>query len=217
MTRLFDRGDGSFLHPSPSATAEHCIRFWSEIEIPDEIIVQFEKAYLARNRKRFKELYEARMNEIGRQWLAEKPTPKREKDQAGHEAAGVAYLGSRADEVTKAVDAQCPPQLVSYDVRQLVRAAQMAWHRPPQKFGAEEGEKVLEHQVELYDGEMSVRDIYLTYNLHELHRVLEEIKTDNGTDRLVKAIQDMSRGLGRDIREVQGEIYSQREDFGYIP
>lgn len=42
---LYDRPDGSFYYPPVSATAEHCIRFWSEVEIPDEAIARFTQAY----------------------------------------------------------------------------------------------------------------------------------------------------------------------------
>lgn len=215
MVALFDRNDGSFLHPSPSSTAEHCINFWSKAAIPDEVISQFEKAYLARYEEIFNRSFASRMAEFERKWRGEHPAPRKEKDLPAYEAELQSAKDAVSDQITDAAVQETTPQLVSYDIRQLIRATQMVWHRPRPKF-ENEGDKVLDYQVELYDGPMTLRDIAIKYRLEELHWTMEEIHADKGVKDIIAAIDRASDQVGQDVRNVGGDIRDTRRDRGYI-
>lgn len=185
--KLFDRNDGSYLHPSPSATAEHCITFWSNVEVPDEIIDRSVDAYYGDRVQEVEDDMNAAMAEWTNDWAAKNPegkkTAKSDRDakyRAEHEA--------HRQSILPRVEAKRPDQMGSYDSRQLVRSYQMAINRPnPDKF-PEESEKVLNHEIQLFDETLTVRDIQIKYQLHRIGSTIEgKAKPDEG-QRVLDAI-----------------------------
>lgn len=179
---LFDRNDGSYLHPSPSATAEHCITFWSTVEIPDDIITRSSVAYNLDRDREVDDDMTAAMAEWTDDWAAKNPegkkTPKSTEERnvkfrAEHEAHRLSILPG--------VEAKRPMGMGSYDSRQLIRAYQMVVNRPnPDKF-PEESEKVLNHEIQLFDETATVRDIHNKYQLYRIgNHVKGLVKPDEG-------------------------------------
>lgn len=187
--KLFDRNDGSYLYPSPSATAEHCITFWSTIEIPDDIIDRTASAYYADRAQEVEDDMNAAMAEWTNEWAAKNPEGKKtakateernQKYRVEHEAHRQSILPD--------VEAKRPDRMGAYDARQLVRSYQMARNRPnPQRF-PEESEKVLDHEIQLFDETLTVRDIQIKYQLHRIGNTIEgQNKPDEG-QRVLDAI-----------------------------
>lgn len=143
---LFDRMDGSFLHPSPSSTAEHCVEFWSTVEVPDAIISQSEAAYLKDRDREVDDDMVAAMATWTDDWAARNPegkkTPKSTEERnakyrSEHEAHRLSILHG--------VEAKRPPYMGSYDSRQPIRAHQMITNRPNSSKFPEESDKVLDY------------------------------------------------------------------------
>lgn len=195
--RLFNRSDGSFLKPSPSSTAEHCIDFWSHVAIPDEIIEQAERTFSATRAEEIAADMDAATNNWSERYEASNPRPKREGREAErwdaqYEADRQAYRDSIEEGITNSR----PRFLGSYDARQIVRAAQMYYHRPHSVKFPEESDKVLDYQIELFDGVMSVEEIERVYQMHKIHYCLEEIQKDDHLQRLmVDRLTEVSGGI----------------------
>jgi hypothetical protein len=171
---LFDRNDGSYLHPSPSATAGHCITFWSSVEVPDEIINRSVDAYYHDRSREVDDDVDAAMSVWTDDWASRNPEGKKTaksaeernlKFRTEHEAHRLSILPG--------VEAKRPAVMGSFDARQLVRSYQIAVNRPnPDKF-PEESEKVLKHEVQLFDETLTVRDIQIKYQLHRIGSTIE--------------------------------------------
>jgi hypothetical protein len=180
--KLFDRNDGSYLHPSPSATAEHCITFWSNVEIPDDIISQTEEVYRADRDQEVDDDMTAAMASWTDEWADANPEGKKtprstDERNAKYRSEHEAYRLSILPEV----EAKRPLAMGSYDSRQLIRAYQMVVNRPnPDKF-PEESEKVLNHEMQLFDEVATIRDIHLKYQLHRIGgNIKGQVKIDEG-------------------------------------
>lgn len=194
--RLFNRNDGSFFKPSPSSTAEHCIEFWSSVPIPDEIIDQAEKTYA---KVRDAEVA-ADMNTASATWteryLSENPQPKRDKDLAAWTATYDAELKEYQDSIRPGIESSRPLRLGNYDSRQIVRAAQMYFHQPDYVKFREESDKLMNHQVELFDTIMTVGEIERTYQMSSIHYCLEEIhKDDSLQQKLLATMEEVNGGI----------------------
>jgi hypothetical protein len=188
--KLFDRNDGTYLHPSPSATAEHCITFWSNVEVPDEIIDRSVDAYYNDRVQEVEDDMNAAMAAWTDDWASRNPESSKmtvksaeernQKFRAEHEAYRLSILPD--------IEAKRPAALGSYDSRQLVRSYQMALNRPnPDKF-PEESEKVLNHEIQLFDETLTVRDIQIKYQLHRVgNTIVGKVKVDEG-QRVLDAI-----------------------------
>lgn len=195
--KLFDRNDGTFLKPSPSSTAEHCIGFWSNVAIPDEIVSQLETVY-----------YQTRLNEVEQQvddqteawatqWIAENPQPRRESHVAEWNARFAAEREAFMVPLREQLQSERPAKLGSYDSRQLVRAAQMLYHSPnAAKFPPEENIKVRDHQIELYNEMLTVEEIETKYNLYKLHYCLERVFEDNTEKEMLEEMRTMNSVMG---------------------
>jgi hypothetical protein len=174
-TPLFDRYDGTFLKPSPSSTAEHCITFWDTVAIPDEIITQAEDVYRNRRVKEVEEGLEAQVSDWAQQWLQENPQPKKKADIDAWNARFATEREEFMTRVRAELEAERPMWLGSYDSRQLVRAAQMYFHIPhPDKY-LEENIKVRDHPIELFDEVLTVEQIEAKYRLWSMHGALERL------------------------------------------
>lgn len=205
--RLFNRSDGSFLKPSPSSTAEHCINFWSNVNIPDEIIEQAEKTYAAVRAEEIATDLEAASNRWAASYLAENPQPRREgKDMDKWTERYNTELVAYQDEITEGITNSRPRYLGSYDARQIVRAAQMYHHRPHSLKFPQESDRVLDYQVELFDGVMTVEEIERVYQMDKIHFCLEEVQRD---DRLQQLIVDRLTEVSGGIQGVRQELVFQ--------
>lgn len=180
--KLFDRNDGTYLHPSPSATAEHCITFWSNVEVPDEVIDRSVDAYYEDRAGEVNDDMNLAMAAWTDDWASKNPEGKKTaksteernlKFRVEHEAHRRSILPE--------AEAKRPAAMGSYDARQLVRSFQMALNRPnPEKF-PEESEKVLNHEIQLFDETLTVRDIQIKYQLHRIGNTIEgKVKPDEG-------------------------------------
>lgn len=206
--KLFDRTDGSFLNPAPSATAEHCIQFWSNVDIPDEIIDQVVTEYAKDRSAEIDEDMKQVMAQWTTHWQDQNPAPKRnieeynERYRLEHENHRLSILQSVTD--------KRPEQLGQYDTRQLIRATKMLIHRPhPDRFPGEET-TVLDEPVELWDGTLSVRQIEQKYRLTRVRYAMEKIfKSDS--EALLAAMETQSETLSG-IRE---QLIYQRSDQSY--
>lgn len=201
--KLFDRNDGSYLHPSPSATAEHCITFWSNVEIPDEIISQSVSAYYSDRELEVEDDMNAAMASWTDDWAADNPegkkTPKSTEERnikyrAEHEVYRLSILPE--------VEAKRPLLMGEYDARQLIRAYQMVVNRPSADKFPEESEKVLNHEMQLFDETAAIRDIYLKYQLHRISGSIRgQVKVDEGQAVLdaIGQTNELLAGIGKEI------------------
>jgi hypothetical protein len=211
--KLFDRTDGSYLHPSPSATAEHCITFWSNVEIPDEIISQSESAYYADRVQEVEDDMNSAMAAWTDEWAERNPesakmTPKlieerNAKYRSEHEAHRLSILPG--------VEAKRPEVMGEYDARQLIRAYQMVANRPNSTKFPEESEKVLSHPVQLFDETLTVREIQHKYGLHRIGSVIEgKAKVDEG-----QAVLDAIGHTNQLLAGISTEIIRQDVSTSY--
>lgn len=202
--RLFDRTDGSFLKPSPSRTADHCINFWSTVEIPDAIIDQVEKAYREGRAREVNQEMDTAMDAWERQWSGANPQPKRHVEdwQARFEQEREAYR----QEILPAATAR-PTALGTYDSRQLIRAAQMYYHAPNKNRFPEETEKVLDHEIELFDEVLTVRQIERKYGLWDYHFAMEAVFKDDSELEILRRVSAGIDGVNDSLIDLK------RQDF----
>lgn len=206
--RLFDRGDGSFLNPSPSATAEHCIGFWSQIEIPDAIISQATTAYAEFRDSEIDARIEEEMTAWSVKWKSENPSPKREgreldRLQARYSEEFNAYKSSIMDRIVN----EHPRRMGSYDARQLVRAAQMRQHRPNSLKFPEEAAKVMAHPVELFDETLTVGEIDDKYQMNRIIASMKSIFPPKTSEDAARALETLDR--------IHTNLVNQRNDAMY--
>lgn len=203
--QLFDRMDSTFLHPTPFRTAEKCIQFWSSVEIPDAIVDQVVAAYAESRSGEVDTRMEETMLDWQRKWFAANPQPKDKhipEWDARYQSEREAYRLQVLPEIEAAVAVERPQALGEYDVTQLIRAAQMWYHSPDYTRFAEEDELVRNHQVELYEGFLTVEEIEEKYGLEKIHPAMARIAQDDALATIVDEI----RGLGAGITGVQQEI-----------
>jgi hypothetical protein len=206
--RLFDRTDGSFLNPAPSATAEHCIDFWSRIEIPDEIIDQVVNAYAKFRSEEIDTEMEQIMTEWSARWQEQNPAPTsrhmeeyQQRYRAEHE--------KHRQSVLSGVVGKRPEALGQYDTRQLIRATKMLIHRPnPNRFPGED-RKVLEQPVELFDETLTVWEIHEKYSLYDIRHSMEKVFR-NDADAMLKALESQSEQLSG----IHEQLVYARADMG---
>lgn len=197
--RLFDRGDGSFLKPSPSATAEHCIEFWSRIDVPDAVIDQVFDEYAVLRNSEISERLNEEMTAWSVEWKAANPSPKREgKELTRLQSRYLEEFDAHQASITDRIYQEHPNQLGAYDARQLVRATQMKLHRPhPVKF-PEESEKVMNHQIELFDETLTVAEIDAKYRLTRIAHALQSIfppKPNPDSQRALETLEQINTNL----------------------
>lgn len=205
--RLFDRTDGSFLNPAPSATADHCIRFWSSVEIPDEIIDQVVVEYAKMRSTEIDRDMENAMAQWRTHWEDQNPVPKRGLEE--YQERFKAEYEQHRQAILPGVSAKRPERLGQYDVPQLIRATKMMIHRPnPGRFPGEEL-KVMNEPVELFNETLTVAQIDEKYNLYEVKHAMERIhRTDNGA--LLTALEVQSEQLSG----IHTQLVHQRNDSG---
>lgn len=198
--------DSTYLHPTPFRTAEKCIAFWSTVEIPDPIVDQASMAYIQANEQELDVRMREEMESWQQHWFAANPQPLKEKHirewDAKFKAEREQYRLATLERVQAELAELRPAGLGEYDATQLIRAAQMWYHAPSQSKYPEEDERVRDHQIELYDGYMTVEEIEVRYGLSRIHDAIRRIYPDNSTDRIVSALES----IGEDNLAIQQEI-----------
>lgn len=204
--KLFDRNDGSFFKPSPSSTAEHCLNFWSNITIPDEIISQAESVYHERRNTEVESGVTQRVADWQTNWLDENPKPrfKVEAWEAQFTKDHAAFAAQAREELTN----ERPMWLGTYDSRQLVRAAQMLYHAPhPDRF-PDENIKVRDHEIELFTETLTVEQIQAKYKLYQMHHAMEKVFEDTTEKEMLQVMKN----LGESMNIVSEEVIDARRD-----
>lgn len=196
--KLFDRTDGTYYHPAPSATAEHCINFWANVEIPDEIITQVENAYYNDRQLEIDEDMEETMRAWTVEWMESNPEPGKWASKFDTENYNQRWRDEHEVhrlKVLPGVEARRPLALGSYDSTQIIRASQMAAHHPdPNKF-PDEVPKVLMHPIELFDGEMAVHEIEKKYRLARIAPYIAGLVKPDNEARMLEAIGETNQLL----------------------
>lgn len=206
--KLFDRTDGSFLKPAPSATAEHCIEFWSNVEIPDEIITQVETEYMKVRSAEIDSDMEDAMGQWRSRWEAENPVPK-DRYLAEYQERFKQEYEQHRRAILPSVEAKRPPALGEYDSRQLIRATQMLIHRPVARRFPGEGDKVLLEPIELFDETLAVYDIEQKYRLSAVRYAMSKVFQSESEMALLRAIEGQSEKLSG----IHEQLVHQRADF----
>lgn len=196
--KLFDRTGGTYYHPAPSATAEHCLNFWANVEIPDEIITQVEDAYYNDRQQEIDEDMEETMRSWTAEWVKTNPEPGKWAAPDVVEAYNQRWRDEHEVhrlKVLPEVEARRPIHLGSYDAPQIIRAAQMGLHSPDtQKFPGE-FDKVMMHPVELFDGELPVHEIHKKYALQRITPYIEGLVKPDNEARMLEAIGETNQLL----------------------
>jgi hypothetical protein len=205
--RLFDRTDGSFLNPAPSATADHCVQFWSNVEIPDEIIDQVADAYAKFRSEEIDKDMEQLMGQWRASWEAQNPAPKDKHLPEYQQRFKDEYEQHRLS-ILPRVEAKRPERLGQYDTRQLIRAAKMLVHRPNSQRFPGEGDKVLNEPIELFDETLTVLEIDKKYSLWDVRYSMEKIFRSDA-EALLKAVESQSEQLSG----IHEQLVHQRADF----
>lgn len=207
--KLFDRTDGSFLKPAPSATADHCIQFWSNVEIPDEIITQVEEEYTKTVVAEIHKDMEQAMADWREGWVQANPTPRGGRQLEEHQARYEVEFEKHRTEILPEYENRRPKWLGEYDSRQLIRAARMRAHRPNSKRFPGETEQVLNEPIELFDEVLTVQQVEDKYKLSQLNYAMEKLFR-NDTDALLKAVENQSEQLSG----IHEQLVHQRADIG---
>lgn len=191
--KLFDRSDGSFFKPSPSSTAEHCINFWSNVSIPDEIIRQVEVTYFERRKAAVESGLTQRLGDWKQSWLQENPKPRFKVDEweAKFAADQQAFVAQARESLTN----ERPMKLGLYDSRQLVRAAQMLYHAPDSRRFYDEHIAVRDHEIELFNETLTVEQIEEKYNLFDMHYAMESVFADDTEKQILAGIRDLNSNM----------------------
>lgn len=191
---IFDRNDGSFLLPSPSKTSQHCIRFWGTVNVPDDIALVFDRTYSARGlREKATPEYAPALKER-EEWFAQNPDATRtERVLAWKRIKRERGLPARNFDLS------------NYEVVPLLRAAQMYYHAPSERF-PEEREAVMNHQIELLDETLTVREIEEKFRFASFHHVLESEPSAVDLSSLEHAIANMESKLASGLAQLSVSV-----------
>jgi hypothetical protein len=191
---IFDRNDGSFLLPSPSKTSQHCIRFWGTVNVPDDIALVFDRMYSARGlREKAMPEFAPALKERA-EWLAQNPDATRtERVLAWRRIKQEHNLPARGFDLS------------NYEVVPLLRAAQMYYHAPSERF-PEEREAVMNHQIELLDETLTVKEIEEKYRFASFHHVLESEPSAIDLSSLEQAIANMESKLANGLAQLNVSV-----------
>jgi hypothetical protein len=206
--RLFDRNDGTFLKPSPSATAEHCIRFWNTVEIPDEIITQVEGEYRKVRAQEIDTEMESAMAEWRAKWEAENPPPAKDKHLPEYQDRFRREYEEYRQSILPTVETKRPPALGEYDSRQLIRASRMAIHRPNERRFPGEGDKVLDEPVELFEETLTVWEIEQKYKISAVGYAMSRIFR-NHEEAILAALEgarDQLHGIHEQLIHLRSDL-----------
>lgn len=188
--KLFNRDDGSYMHPSPSSTAEHCIEFWSNVSIPDEIIAQVESAYYNDRVAEINEDMKVSMDDWSNAWAQVNQPPEKAKYMDAHNQRFRDEHETYRLSILAEVESRRPARLGKFDSRQIIRAYQMALNRPaPERFPGEE-DKVFDHEVELFDETLTVEEVELKYRIDRIKGYVLRLRGDGSQAAVLEAAEE---------------------------
>ncbi|MCC3265894.1 hypothetical protein [Arthrobacter gengyunqii] len=189
--KLYDRTDGTYLHPAPSATAEHCINFWANVQIPDEIITQVENAYYYDRQQEINDDMEDTMREWTVQWMEANPEPPKKAGPAATEQYNQRFRDEhevQRQAILPEVESKRPVRLYAYDTPQIIRAAQMARHHPDKIKFPDEFDRVMTYPIELLDGEYQLHEINKKYRPSRILPYITAVVKDDNEALMLEAI-----------------------------
>lgn len=196
--KLFDREDGTFLDPPASKTAEHCVRFWSAVKIPDEIVVAFRDSQELDRRQRASDELQTQYDHWLEQWKQGRPQyTKEERSAAWREYSLEHQIDARI--------AAKYPALAHPDASQAIRAMQMFRFRPDPNRWPDESQAVLDHQIETWhEHGYTVKEMVDVFNLSGMRPVV---------DRMPQPLQPVNRDdeILQALRAIQTEIQVEGE------
>lgn len=200
--KLFDADNGTYTNPAPSKTADHCIEFWSNVEVPDKVIQQMFKAFGEQWAKDNDQAEEELKTEFRSQWEESNPRPNKPRHVQEWEAQRELVL-EESFAPLNGVFLRTPRRLKAFDGGQLVRAARMWQCAPhPDKF-PEEHEKVMEHEVELFDETLTVRQIEDKYFLQQILPAFDHVEPDMDPERMLFYLRDIASTLNAEHAQSQ--------------
>lgn len=192
--RLFDthRG-GTFFNPTPPSTAKACVEFWSNVDAPDDAIDRFSRALKVQQAQELNEALTAALESRRIVWATANPMPQRPKDIDAWNAEYAQVHRENLDELSNLSDEELLPGAAhKFDLQQLARVAQMVEFGPSARRFPEEHEALMETNIELYNGPVTVRDAWNRHGLGELQHHLE--------------YRDSSLEVLAELRGVQAEV-----------
>jgi hypothetical protein len=197
--KLYDRGTGTCFNPPMSTTAEHAIRFWESVDIPDITIQRGKALYNAQQQVDFSAHVDAHVAAWRQQYFAKNPAPRMGDARQARWAEQLRVDQAAAEQ--QIVDEQHPlffhdenPEVLNnVDAQQVVRAWFTGAHGPnPGKF-PEEFEKLKQHKVELFDGTASIIELSERFRMKRFRDVLTQVP-DPATDA-INSMHDVLAGI----------------------
>lgn len=192
--RLFDthRG-GTFFHPTPPSSARVCVDFWSSVDAPDDAIDRFARSIKVAQAQQVSDAMTARLATWGQAWVAANPQPSRQKDIDSWTAAYQIEHSIQLDRLQRMSDEELVPGIAhKFDMSQLARIAQMVVYGPDSRRFPDEHQMLMETRVELFSGELTVRE---AWNRHDL-----------GAHQAQLEYRDSATDIVAGLREVQEQI-----------
>ena len=155
--------DGTFEFPPHPADAQHLVRFWTLVDISDDIMVTANNLY---SQRRFDEAAD-----IARQWRVSNPRSRSGLDEAQYTAKVAAYVEAQMVERDKVY----PPVMPRTWVRGIVRTAKM--DEAASLLAPEEAQKVRDLTVRMPgDYRLTIAQIVETYRTRELLPNLTDLR-----------------------------------------
>lgn len=169
--KLYDRDSGTCFNPPMSRTAEHAIRFWENVEIPDVTIAKAVELYNAQQNADFTAFILPLIETEHQRWLASNPYPRLgdAKQAKWVEAKAEAFQRIADDTVVRERDgyfhSENPQTIGTRDAQQVVRAWFTATFGPVAEDWPDEFDKTIAHQIEMSYGYETIGAIAKRYRL----------------------------------------------------
>lgn len=154
-TDLSDPNEGTFEFPPEPRTTADAVRFWSRVEVPENVLFAVQAAYNARRNNR--------IMVVDAEWVVANPMPTQEwKVEDWKERRAANTNGRMAEE-----DAKFPPTVNPTWLRPLVRVAKM--YNSVGHLGTDAQRQILALRVRMPDGQSyRIRDLIASYRLLNL-------------------------------------------------
>lgn len=183
LDQVYRDDEGSFHYPPAPDTYDKLLKFWSNVEIPEDVLTRFQRGY--------NQSVDARVLAQVRQWEAENPAPRSERHQARWQA-------ERAQLERDLVGRE--PALYNPWVRPLVRLDRMYAYRAG--LYPSEREKFLAQQYSLPGGSTAptgtVEELLDMFHVADYRHVLRETSIDDN-EKLLEQLRRTTLEL-RNIR-----------------
>lgn len=201
---VYNRPDASFLFPSPSSTAEYCIRFWSTTNIPDGVFKQFFSRRTGSRKtlegdQDFLETIRDLTEHSLENWLDENSDATEEETDT-----------RRSQLSAETFDRFAGKAMHPSDVPVIARAAMM-FHNAPSEDFLEEREAVMDFEVTLVNGRMTVAEIADLYKTEAAYLSLSTEPVNPGDEMMYGAISNLTSILTNFQAEQAEESGNQKQ------